>query len=145
MNKKPSVAEILELYQDCENRYSESGLFNLFEDDERYYELDFKSMLNIPKEFADQGIVLPTARDMVDTCVDFTDISNARIKTNLRKGTETDKEVAEMLKKFGYGVLYRNNVEASIAPLRVSAKHYWLHGLGVVKTVWDSDRYSYNQ
>jgi hypothetical protein len=142
MNKKPTVEDILDLYHDCDNRYRESGLFTNFEQDEKYYELDFSSLLGIPREFSDQGIVLPTARDMVDTCVDYTDITNAVIKVNQRKGTKADKEIAEMLRKFGYGVLYRNNIESSIAPLRVSAKHYWLHGLAVVKTVWDADRYT---
>jgi hypothetical protein len=139
--KKPSIDDVLDLYNDCEKRYAESGIFKKFDDDEKYYELDFANMLGIPREFADQGIVLPTGRDMVDTCVDFTNIANPIIKTNLRSESNTDKERAEMLRKFAYGVLYRNNVEASIAPLRVAAKHYWLHGLAVLKTVWDADRY----
>jgi hypothetical protein len=141
MSKKPTVKDILDLYDDSNNHYAESGIFKKFETDEQYYELDFTKLLGIPLEFADQGIVLPTARDMVDTCVDNTDISNVRIKTNQRKNTKTDKESAELLRKFGYGVLYRNNVEASISPIRVAAKHYWLHGLAILKTVWDADRW----
>ncbi len=140
--KKPTVQDILELYKDAETRYNESGLYSKFDEDEKYYELDFDELLGIPKEFASSGIVLPTARDMVDTCVDNTDISNVTIKTNMRSGSKSDKEAAELLRKFGYGVLYRNAVEASISPIRVAAKYYWLHGLAILKTVWDADRYS---
>jgi hypothetical protein len=138
--KKPTVKDIQELYDDCENRYMESGIFTEFSKDEKYYELDFKEKLGIPTDFAKDGVVLPTARDMIDTCVDFTNITNVRIMTNQRKGTKTDKEAAELLRKFGYGVLWRNQIESSIDPLRVSAKHYWTHGLTVLKDVWDADR-----
>jgi hypothetical protein len=59
-----------------------------------------------------------------------------------RKGeSKKSEEETNLLRKFGLGVLYRNSVEASISPLRVSAKHYWLHGLAIIKDVWDADRW----
>ncbi len=140
--KKPTTDEILELYDDCKRRYSESGLYEQFAEDERFYELDFRQQLLLPKEFMAEGIVLPTARDLVDTCVDNTDIFNARVWVN-RKGTSKQSdEDANLLRKFGLGVLYRNNVEATIAPIRVGAKHYWMHGLTIIKDVWDADRWA---
>ncbi len=138
---KPPVKEIQELYTDAERRYAESGLFDKFEQDEQYYELDFKSLLKIPTDYASEATVLPTARDMVDTCVDYTNIDNVIVKVPIRKDTPADRGRAEVLRKFGYGVLYRNNVESSIAPLRVGAKFYWLHGLTIIKDVWDADRW----
>lgn len=140
-NSKPTVEEILELYDDCVSKYSVSGIDTQFADDEKLYELDFKSELLLPDEFKQEGIVLPTARDLVDTCVDHTDVFNARVFVN-RKGTSKKSEDEQnLLRKFGLGVLYRNNVEATVAPIRVAAKHYWLHGLGIIKTVWDADRW----
>jgi hypothetical protein len=138
---KPSIEDILELYDACKEKYEESGIYNQFDEDERFYELDFKKDLNLPDQFEDEGIVLPSARDLVDTCCDNTDIFNARIWAN-RKGTSNkSKEEAELLRKFGLGVIYRNNVESSVAPLRTAAKHFWLHGMAVLKTVWDADRF----
>ena len=64
---KLTISDILELYDDCKRRYSESGLFGVFDTDDRMYELDFKSQLLLPKEFEAEGIILPTARDLVDT------------------------------------------------------------------------------
>ncbi len=138
---KPSVEEILNLYDDCKSRYDESGIYGQFDEDEKFYELDFKGKLILPTEFADEGIVLPTARDLVDTCCDNTDIFNVRVWTNKKGESQKSDEEANLLRKFGLGVLYRNNVEASIAPIRVGAKHYWLHGLTILKDVWDADKW----
>ena len=139
--EKPTVEEILDLYKDCERRYSESGIYGLFDEDERFYELDFLQDLLLPEEFAELGIALPTARDIVDTCVDHTDLSNPRVWVNRKGISKKSEEEAELLRKFGLGVLYRNNVESSIAPIRAAGKHYWLHGLAILKTVWDADRW----
>lgn len=140
-NKKPTVDEILELYDDAKKQYSESGIYGQFDEDEVFYELDFKNRLLLPEEFKAEGIVLPTARDLVDTAVDHTDIMNPRVWVNKKGTSGKSDEEANLLRKFGLGVLYRNNVEASVSPIRVGAKHYWMHGLAIIKTVWDADRW----
>lgn len=138
---KPSFEEIKDdLYPKCKKLYGEK-LFPKFEEDQKYYELDFQSELNLPVEFADEGIVLPTARDFVDVFVDHIDIANARVFVN-RKGTSNiSLEDAEMMRKFYLGLIHRTNVESDISPWRVAAKHYALHGLTILKTVWDADRW----
>jgi len=137
---KPKVEEIIgDLYPKCVEYYSE--VRKAFAKDEKYYELDFADRLELPKEFAAEGIVLPTARDMVDTFVDHIDISNARVFVN-RKGTSSAAEdEKEMMRKFYLGLIHRNNVEADISPWRVAAKHYAAHGLCVFEDVWDADQW----
>lgn len=138
MATKPTVDEIKELYERCVTYYSECK--RLFEEDEKYYELQFKDELGMPIEFTAEGIVLPTGRDMVDTCVDHTDVHNARVFVN-RKGTSPTTDIeAEMMRKFYTGLISRTEQEATISPWRVGAKHYWLHGVSYFKTVWDADR-----
>lgn len=139
---KPAVEEILELYNDTKRRYDDCGVHAQWEDDEALYELDFRDELLLPKEFAAEGIVLPTARDLVDTCTDHTDISNVRVWVNKKSESAKGEEEQELLRKFGLGVLYRNNIESSISPIRVAAKHYWMHGQTIIKTVWDADRWA---
>lgn len=139
---KLTVEQILELYSDCKRRYDESGLFGQFDDDEKYYELDLVNDLALPEEVKSKGVVLPTGRDIVDTCVDHTDINNVRVWVNKRGESEKAEDEMNLLRKFGLGVLYRNSVEASISPIRVGAKHYWLHGLAIMKDVWDADRWA---
>lgn len=136
---KLTVKEILELLDRCDKFYA--PLIKKFEEDEKYYELNFKDLLDIPVDFENEGVVLPTARDMVDTFVDHIDISNARVFVN-RKGTSNiSAEEAEMMRKFYLGLIHRTNVESDISPWRVLAKHYALHGLGVCKTIYDADRW----
>jgi len=137
---KITIDEVLEV----ESKLSTDiygNLFSKWEKEEKYYELDFLAELNLPIEFAGEGIILPTARDMVDTFVDHIDISNARVYVN-RKGTSAiSAEEAEMMRKFYLGLIHRTNVESDISPWRVAAKHYALHGLAVFKTIWDVDRW----
>ena len=138
---KPTVEEITgDLLPKCTEFYNDLHTKE-FNNDETYYELDFKDKLEIPIEFADEGVVLPTARDMVDTFVDHIDISNARVSVNKKGTSQLAIDEAEMMRKIYLGLIHRTNVESDISPWRVAAKHYALHGLGVFKTVWDADRW----
>ena len=142
--KKPTVAEILDIRATFKEKVY-GTLFRRFEDDENLYELGFKSELGLPQQFTSDGIVLPTARDIVDTAVDHTDISNARVFVNKKAERRQESKAAdderEMLRKFALGLIHRTNVEATISPWRIAAKHYWMHGRAVFKTVWDPDRW----
>ena len=136
---KPTQDEILKQFEFCKKYYSK--LREAYESDEEFYNLDFKDKLNIPGEFKKDIAILPTARDVVDTGVNHTNINNARVFTN-RKGTsEISKKSSEMLRKLGLGIIHGINVESRIAPAHVGAKHYWKHGLAVFKTIWDADRW----
>jgi len=135
---KPTVDEILELKVKVAELYS--GVYEKFKQDDIFYELEFKERLKLPDEFVEQGVVLPTGRDMVDTCVDNTDIANARVFVNKKGTDDKDEEQQEMMRKLYLGLIHRTAVENSISPWRVMAKHYWLYGVAVAKTVWDLDR-----
>src|SRR3990167_3220844 len=140
-DRKPTVPEILEIYDKVKLQYDESGIYKQWEEDDVFHELNFKDRLALPIEFQEDGIVLPTARDLVDTSLDNTDLFNIRVWVN-KKGTSTKSdEEANLLRKFGLGVLYRNTIESTIAPTRVAGRHFWLYGLCVFKTVWDADRW----
>lgn len=138
MKKKPTIEQIVKLADDVEtNVYSE--VFEEFSEDERFYNLDFKADLDLPEDFSDIGIVLPTARDMVDANVDHIDINNARVKVNRAGEHDSNFKQEEAKRKFCLGVIWRSNVEKSISQWRIAAKHYALHGVCHFKTVWDAD------
>ena len=136
---KPTKEEILEQFEFCKTHYSK--LRECYERDEKFYNLDFKDKLHIPKEFQNDIVILPTARDVVDTGINHTNINNARVFTNKKGSSEISSKSAEMLRKLGLGIIHGINVESRIAPAHVGAKHYWKHGLAVFKTIWDADRW----
>ncbi len=138
-NSKPTLVEIKEQIAKCKRIYS--NLFERYKSDEEFYELNFAARLNIAKDYAADKVVLPTARDVVDSAVNHTDIQNARVFVNKKGTSDTSIERSEMLRKFALGLIHRTNVESQIAPAHVGAKHFWLHGLAVFKTVWDADRW----
>lgn len=136
---KLTVAEILELYEQCESHYGK--VFELFKADQKYYELDFYDLLNLPEGFEAEGIVLPSGRDFVDSCVDNTSLKNVKVFLN-KFGTKAIQEKSfEMLRKFYLGLLHITEVENTVSPWQMSKKHFWLHGLSVIKHVWDADRW----
>lgn len=136
---KPTFEDIKSyLIPKCEEYYSD--LHNTaFAKDEQFYELDFASLLNIPDQFRNEVIVLPTARDMIDAFVDHIDVSNARIAVNKKGVFKTSNAEAETMRKFYHGANYMVNLNPDIIPARVGAKHYALHGLAVFKTIWNAD------
>lgn len=138
---KPTVDDILDLYDDVKKRYEESGIWSQFERDWQLYEGDFLSELNLPAEHAKYGVILPTARDLLDACVDHTDVFYPRVWVG-RKGESTkSRPEREALRRLGLGIIHRNNVEATISPYQVSKKHFWGNGVSFIKTVYDADRY----
>lgn len=138
-NSKPTLQEIKEQIERCKRIYSK--VQERFQLDEKFYDLDFKEYLNIATDYAKDRIILPTARDVVDSAVNHTDIQNARVFVNKKGTSGTSIERSEMLRKFALGLIHRTNVESQIAPAHVGAKHFWEHGLAVFKTVWDADRW----
>lgn len=137
---KPKVEDIIKLKDTLYDEVYPEVREN-FKEDEKFYELDFLNMLGLPKEVASDGVVLPTARDIIDTAVDHTDISNVRVDVTRQGMAKIDKEIAEMMRKYYLGLIYRTNTESPISPWRVAAKHYWLHGVCWFKTLWDADRW----
>ena len=136
---RPTKDDILKEFEFCKKYYSK--LQTCYETDEQFYNLDFKNRLHIPSEFENDAVILPTARDVVDTGINHTNIFNARVFTNKKGTSAISKDSAEMLRKLGLGIIHGINVESRIAPAHVGAKHYWKHGLAVFKTIWDADRW----
>lgn len=139
MRKKPTIEEIKTEFELCKKKYS--AVQGIFAEDEKFYDLDFKSRIKVSKQFNNDRVVLPTARDIVDVAVNHTDINNARVFANKKGTSDIADESAEMLRKFGLGVIHATNVNSRIAPGHQGAKHYWIHGLGVFKTIWAANKW----
>ena len=136
---KPSVNDVIAQAEKCRLYYE--NCLAMFKQDEEFYELEFGARLGIPKQYANEAVVLTTARDMPDAFVDHIDLANARVFVNKKGITQKADDVAENERRFYLGLLHQTNVGSSISPWRVAGKHFANHGLSVMKTIWEADNW----
>lgn len=110
-----------------------------FLEDEEFYNLDFKSRLDLPKEHMKHALVLSTGRDTIDTFCNHTSVINATVDVNDHNPSEKGKEEAIAARKFGQGIIYMTNLNAPISPWWLATKHYWIHGDAWLRTLWAAD------
>ncbi len=108
-------------------------------EDERYLNLDFRELLNIPSAFVRDAVILPTAREVVDTATDhitpkFRRINVPRRNTDTAAGTEQ----AIKLRRFYEALLNWIEDQFTVSPFRTSVKH--LAGIGLATWRFDFDK-----
>lgn len=108
--------------------------------DDTYYELLFRDKLGLPEEYKDEGVVLPTARDVVDAGTNHVSTVYARFLRPIRGTDQEAKEQAEMLRKFDTGMFYRTKIDAETSPWRAASKHGCLYGMWCFETLYDPDK-----
>lgn len=136
---KPTIDEVKGLVTRVEGVYAE--LHREFEDDDRYYNLDFVGDLKIPEEMKEHATVLPTVRDVVDTAVDHVATSAVKIEVPLRGVGKAAEDQAQMLRKFLVGFLYRTREESDTDPVTEAGFQLYTYGMSCIKTVYDPDRW----
>ena len=109
--------------------------------DETYFELEFKSKLGMPDQFMTEATVLTTARDVVLTGCDHTDITKARIQVPAHADTDKANEDAKRLRRFYYGLINMTVQNADINPWRVASTYFWAYGMACLRTLWDPHRW----
>lgn len=134
-----SLKEFSELVTELETIYG--TLHSEMEEDERYYDLDFLDELRLPDEFHDEGVVLPTAREVVDTAADHITPAQRRVtvprRTVDRKGTDQ----AIKLRTFYEALLLSYERPAASSPFRQGSKNLSRLGMVCYKQVYDENRY----
>lgn len=114
-----------------------SKLHEEFKHDESYYDLNFKDALRLPKNVSAEGVVLPTAREVVDTAVDHVAPGFRRINVPKRSDTPTATEQAHKLKRFYEALLTNFENIGPTNPYRDSDKHLGIYGLSIYKLQFD--------
>ena len=107
--------------------------------DEQYLKLDFRELLNIPSAFVRDAVVLPTAREVVDTATDHITPKFRRVQVP-RRSTETEKgtEQALKLRRFYEALLNWIEDQFTVNPFRQGVKH--LAGVGLSAWRFDFDK-----
>lgn len=108
-------------------------------EDERYLKLDFRELLNIPSAFIRDAVVLPTAREVVDTATDHITPKFRRVQVP-RRSTETEKgtEQALKLRRFYESLLNWLEDQFTVSPFRMAVKH--MSGVGLSTWRFDFDK-----
>lgn len=130
--------KIFKLLAELKTHYSARNIN--FDLDDKYYELLFRDDLGLPEEYKDDGVVLPTARDIVDAGTNHLSTVYARFFRPIKGTSKADIEQAEMLRKFDTGLFYRTKMEASVSPWRLAAQHGCEYGMWCFETVYDPMR-----
>ncbi len=110
-------------------------------EDEKFHDLDVEHLLNLPQKFSNQGIVLPTAREVIETAVDHISPTNRRIEVPRRSGTKAAAEQAKLLRRFYAALLTFLEAGPPVSPYREITKHLSLWGISTVKFVYDKNKW----
>ncbi|KKN27047.1 hypothetical protein LCGC14_0868550 [marine sediment metagenome] len=132
---RPTKAWIFDQLTSLRTHYS--GRNTSFDLDDQYYELMFRDRLGLPEEYKEDGIVLPTARDIVDAGTNHVATVFARFLRPMRGMGQEAQEQAEMLRKFDTAMFYRTKMEASISPWRVAARHACTYGMWCFESLYN--------
>jgi hypothetical protein len=136
--EKPTKKFIFDRLAELHTLYSRRNI--LFDLDDLYYELLFRDKLGLPEEYKDDGVVLPTARDIIDAGTNHISTVYARFFRPMR-GTDTAaKEQAEMLRKFDTAMFYRTKIESDTSQWRVAAKHGCIYGMWCFESLYDESK-----
>ena len=111
-----------------------------FDNDDSYYELMFRDNLGLPEEYKEEGIVLPTSRDIVDAGTNHISTVFARFLRPMRGTGKIAQEQAEMLRKFDTAMFYRTKIESEISPWRSASKHGCLYGMWCFESLYDPSK-----
>lgn len=111
-----------------------------FDQDDLYYELLFRDKLGLPEEYKDEGVVLPTARDIVDAGTNHISTVYARFFRPMRGTGVAAQEQATMLRKFDAAMFYRTKIESDISPWRTTSKHGCTYGMWCFETLYDPNK-----
>ncbi len=134
-----SAAEQLELQNDMISFFGKLQSEMLI--DERYHDLDFGDELSLPSKFASQAVILPTAREVVETAVDHISPNNRRVDVPRRAATQAAAKQTKLLRRFYSALLFYLEQGAPVSPYREMLKHLSVWGISVTKFIYDEKKW----
>jgi len=135
---KPTKKSIMDKLSDLRTHYSRRNA--AFDLDDQYYELLFRDQLGLPEEYKEDGIVLPTARDIVDAGTNHISTVYAKFMRPMRGIGPEAQAQAEMLRKFDTAMFYRTKMESEISPWRIASKYGCTYGMWCFEILYDPSK-----
>jgi len=130
-----TIDELNKLKADMEQYYSD--VVKQYEEDEKFYGLDFAELLRLPRKFRRDAVILPTAREIVDTATDHIAPVYRRVTVPRRAATPPATEQSQLLQRFYEAVLTWLEQRPAVSPYRSGGKHLTLYGTSVWKLMFD--------
>jgi hypothetical protein len=115
-----TIDDLLKLKVQMETLFTD--LHKEIRTDEDYYDLDFKKDLQLPEEYAEEGVVLPTARSNVDLAVDHVDVTHRRVEVPARDSSTKAQSDARQKQRFYESLLNFVEGEHDQSPFRQGVK-----------------------
>ncbi len=109
--------------------------------DEQYHDLNIGNMLSLPNKFESQAVVLPTAREVVETAVDHISPTNRRVDVPRRSGSKGSADQAKILRRFYQAVLTFLEAGPPVSPYREMTKHLSAWGISTIKFIYDENKW----
>lgn len=109
--------------------------------DEKFHDLDIEHLLNLPQKFNTQGVILPTAREIVETAVDHISPTNRRIDVPRRSSAKAAANQAKLIRRFYAALLTFLEDGPPVSPYREITKHLSVWGISIVKFVYDQSKW----
>lgn len=134
-----TATEVKDLKNDMVSFYGK--LHSEINIDEHYHDLDVGHLLNLPTKFTDQSVVLPTAREVVETAVDHISPTARRIDVPRRSNTKAAADQAKLLRRFYAALLTFLEAGPPVSPFREMNKHLTTFGISAVKFVYDENKW----
>jgi len=130
--------EVMDMANEYSNKIYPKRNAN-FDLDDKFYELKFLADLKLPEQVKQYGVVLPTARDLVDAGANYLSTSYCKFYRPLRGDDDKSHKQAEMLRQFDMAMFYRTKSDSTISPWRTANKHAFMHGMWVWETLYDPE------
>lgn len=99
--------------------------------DERYYNLDISHLLNLPRKFRRDAVVLPTGRDAIEAAVDHVTPQFRRVLVPRRTVDDKGTQQAQAIQAFYEALLTYLERQGIVSPYREMVKHLALYGLSI--------------
>lgn len=133
-----TTKELMALFMEVKDIYGQ--LHKEFAEDEKYYNLEFLDALGLPDEFRDEGTILPTAAEVVDSAVEHIATAFRQVTVPRASTSTTATERAQTLEAAYTALLNFFERSAKDNPYRMVGKHLFTYGMGAVKELYDPNK-----
>lgn len=137
MSVVSNVDELKELTEEMKGHYA--TLHDEFTKDEQWYQLDEDIDIGLPSEYKSQGVLLPTARTIVDTAVDHISPQFRDILVPRKSSTLSATNKAKDQQRFYSASLTWLENQSPSSPYRMANKQLGIYGMAVTKTTYVED------